>query len=357
MDEYVYALELQHHGIKGMRWGIRRFQNKDGTLTPAGRKRYDDSSDSNKSTHRSRLEEKYRQSGMTPKEAAAAADKRIRTEKVIAATVGLTVAAAATYVVTKNVRERADKVIKAGTKLQVIANDPNKNLDRAFYTAYKDSDKAKYKGIFGKQLTQFGGEAHKITLDTTSGIKVASRQKAADAFADLYKNDSDFREAFKRNNLMMDSGGKVPVRDRIIRKAGKELTDKQLKRAGYDAFNIGLANHSPDGNSIAKKFYDKLKDQGYDAIMDINDQKYSGYKSKAPVIIFNTANKMSVSDTTKMSANQIASNLDKVRSRAQLEALAKEATVYLGAGAAVKYASTTLSDIDTTSSTTKKQKR
>ena len=30
---------LCHYGIKGMRWGIRRYQNKDGTLTPAGRKR------------------------------------------------------------------------------------------------------------------------------------------------------------------------------------------------------------------------------------------------------------------------------------------------------------------------------
>ena len=32
--------ELYHHGIKGQKWGIRRFQNKDGSLTPAGKERY-----------------------------------------------------------------------------------------------------------------------------------------------------------------------------------------------------------------------------------------------------------------------------------------------------------------------------
>lgn len=32
--------ELQHHGIFGMKWGIRRYQNKDGSLTPEGQKRY-----------------------------------------------------------------------------------------------------------------------------------------------------------------------------------------------------------------------------------------------------------------------------------------------------------------------------
>lgn len=31
--------ELYHYGIKGQKWGVRRYQNKDGSLTPAGRKR------------------------------------------------------------------------------------------------------------------------------------------------------------------------------------------------------------------------------------------------------------------------------------------------------------------------------
>lgn len=35
MDSY-----LAHHGVKGQKWGVRRFQNKDGSLTSAGKARY-----------------------------------------------------------------------------------------------------------------------------------------------------------------------------------------------------------------------------------------------------------------------------------------------------------------------------
>lgn len=50
--------ELKHFGIKGMKWGQRRYQYKDGSLTPAGKKRYSDGNEGSPSAKPSQTKTK-----------------------------------------------------------------------------------------------------------------------------------------------------------------------------------------------------------------------------------------------------------------------------------------------------------
>ena len=69
--------ELQHHGILGMKWGIRRYQNKDGSLTNEGRQRYrmtdsqykelKDASDRSHKAHKEEIEKRFEGSNLSRK--------------------------------------------------------------------------------------------------------------------------------------------------------------------------------------------------------------------------------------------------------------------------------------------------
>ena len=95
MNTYIY-----HHGIKGMKWGIRKYQNKDGSLTPEGKKRYSEdylSAHSGKSVkeisddelrranNRLNMERQYAQLTKQKSKVKAATDTVIKTSGTIAA--------------------------------------------------------------------------------------------------------------------------------------------------------------------------------------------------------------------------------------------------------------------------------
>lgn len=396
--------ELYHFGIKGQKWGVRRFQNPDGSLTPAGRKRYDVdiqgakenlktakanekaanqeynrktrggiiynktaadklaksvnetrwakedlkgekikiklNKEKDTSERRKNLEQLYRDKGMSEEEAAVAAYKRELTERVLAASAGITLAAVTAYGAYKLYDKNVDKVIKTGTVLQNIAGRDNKGVNNPFYASLTKMDNIKYRGMYGDQIKKAGRDVFESKIKVDQNLKIASEKNAVKALQELVKNDPDYAQKLEKH--LRDAKNSMPFfmpkKQLDAAEKGYEALKKgQINSKVYEALNLSLVDHHLSTSAdVNKGFYDQLKSKGYDAIIDVNDKKLSGFMSDKPVIVFNGSNKLTVDAVRQVGDAEIEKAKKKGMLDITVKSLAPELAIYTAAGVGIK---------------------
>ena len=267
LTEYDY---LCHYGVLGMKWGVRRYQNYDGSLTNAGRRHY------------------------------GGGDER-----------------------------DAETVLKKGTTLQTLSVDPDRTKNSEFfYSAYTDNDKRYYKAMFSLNCNKkVAGIVPTCKLNITNkaakDMKVASETTGKKVIEEMYNKDKDFREFVNdpnRMNKIMRHDKKfkayvdaLKTLDGINEKG--EASSEEIHDV-YKIFNYILPNDGAGDAAVGadvanqrKKFFNKLKKSGYSAVLDTNDAYYGGYRSnvEAPVIVFDM-NKIVLDSVKKTKYSEVLSS-------------------------------------------------
>lgn len=286
--------ELYHHGIKGQRWGVRRYQYADGSYTPVGKKRYQNNSN-------------------------------VYSVKRTATLMTMKMSELKDTVKTQVTgKQYVDTYLKSGTSFARIQT--SKEFEKyAFYATYKKKDMDKYLGLFGKNLTTraaydankaekeanaTGSEkdykmakelrdradnikVYQLKLEAIKKLKIPSDKNAAYITGNLLK-ETDFKKNVESSIVDSKEKMKRPTQQVLFKQALRALSKDPNKlsftekNAIYKALNLSLVNHNDQEIAAQNRFYSELKKKGYNALLDYNDKEYSSYHAKRPIIVFDT---------------------------------------------------------------------
>lgn len=253
---------IQHHGIKGQKWGVRRFQNKDGSLTPAGEKRY------------------YVES-----------DKKER------------------------VNDTASSTIPKGFKFNRVGQATlDVNQAGALYVSSGKADAARYvkalgPTLMGKLLKTAGTTVQHI--EVKEDLKKSSIRETSKLTAELLKTNPKLAEEVNKSIYAMPVGKEID--QKLISQAVKNPDSKDAKLIAY-AVSAMLGD--PNFKSEAVQVYEHFRKNGYDAIPDLNDT-LTGTSETATIVI--NPNKLKVTSTTTITKDVMKEGKKYVKSLEKLK--------------------------------------
>ena len=350
--------ELYHFGVKGMKWGVRRYQNEDGSLTSLGKKRdkmlsdrktakkhsttsnmvkaeysrreFEDAktrlkleNQKKKSKRQQDLEKKYIDQGFAKDEAEIKAYNRAKTETILKVAGGIALASAAAYVAYKHYDKVTDRVFEKGSEIGRLTNNGSEPTNRAFYGFVNKHDKDRYEGLYGKTLGA-NGPVYRKAMRAAGDINVASPESARKVLKNMFDTDKQSFDVFKKNiDAMASAVPPTTKQGKLWRKAKWELDSGKIGDNTYKAFNTTLVLHTKEQQPINDKFYSAMKKAGYGAIRDVNDKENSGYFAKNPLIVFDT-DKINVEGFTKLGNDHIDSMFAKEQGKIAAHTLANE---------------------------------
>lgn len=350
--------ELYHFGVKGMKWGVRRYRNEDGSLTSLGKKRdkmlsdrktakkhsttsnivraeysrreFEDAktrlkleNQKKKSKRQQDLEKKYIDQGFAKDEAEIKAYNRAKTETILKVAGGIALASAAAYVAYKHYDKVTDRVFEKGSEIRRSSNDGSEPTNRAFYGFINKHDKDRYEGLYGKTLGA-NGTVYRKAMRAAGDINVASPESARKVLKNMFDTDKQSFDVFKKNiDAMASVVPPTTKQGKLWRKAKRELDSGKIGDNTYKAFNTTLVLHTKEQQPINDKFYSAMKKAGYGAIRDVNDKENSGYFAKNPLIVFDT-DKINVEGFTKLGNDHIDSMFAKEQGKIAAHTLANE---------------------------------
>lgn len=185
------------------------------------------------------------------------------------------------------------KIDKGSDFGRVTANKRNASRitksDRYFYT---NADKQKYEGVYARQMKQYGGAknvyAQRITNKET--LYVASHKQARRVLR-RSMHDKHFRN--QASKAVDEYVYNTPITylspeyNRIFTKASRDLKRGKASKEAYAAINYMMINKTDAARKLNKEYDQALIKAGYDAIVDYNDTKLSGFDAKDSLIVIN----------------------------------------------------------------------